>query len=282
MKEYGWGTATFDAESLLTNLGLLIQSFGVRPLLRDMPQAAEEAFAGGPIANAAGDPNPQLLVPITARGAALPVDVWLSLHRLRPTTAGGTDAGLELVALVSGDASIDIPLSNLLSLRLDGNLDLGAGAGIALRPTGADLRTGFLSGMPGAGASGRFGVGLHVARRDGAPVQIFSAPGGTRIEADEIFFDAGCALALGADPDPYIAAAIVGGHIAVAMGGADGFLAKVLPGSGIDSRFDLQARWSRHDGFRFEGSGMLEIAIPVHENSGTVPDRHDHDRPWHD
>jgi len=267
--EYGWSTASFDAEALLTNIGLLVQSLGMRPLVRDMPQAVEEALTGQPMPGAVSDPSSQLLLPMTIHGGPLAVDVALSLHRLRPTSVNGSDAGLELAALVSGAADVSIPLSTNLALRLDASLDLGAGVGVALRPTGAELRTGFLSGgMPGAGASGRLGIGLHRARADGKPSQILSASGGTRMEATDIFFEVGCGLAIGKSPDPYIVAAVVGGHIVIALGGADGFLSKILPAGGIESRFDLKVHWSQVQGLRFEGSGMLEIAIPVHETLG--------------
>ena len=44
IKEYGWGTASFDAHAFLSNAGALLQSLGLRPLVRDMPRAAEEAL----------------------------------------------------------------------------------------------------------------------------------------------------------------------------------------------------------------------------------------------
>jgi hypothetical protein len=267
--EYGWGTASFDAEPLLENLGFLIQSLGPRVILRDMPQAAEEALGGRAMPEAAADPSPQLLVPMTVRAGPATADVVLSLHRLRATTVGATDAGIELAALVTGAAEVSIPFGDTLALAIDATVDLGGGAGIAVRPNGAQLHLGFLDGgTPGAGASGTLGVGLHRKRADGKPSTILSAPGGTRVEANDVSVTAGINLAVGKDPDPFVQAAIVGGHIMVTLGGADGFLSKVLPDAGIESRFDLKISWSRLLGLRIEGSGVLEIDIPVHETFG--------------
>jgi hypothetical protein len=268
--EYGWGTASFDAEALLTNLGLFVQSLGLRPTMRSMPQAVEEALGGRAMPDAVTDPSPQLLVPITTRGRAIPpADVSISMHRLRATTVGGIDAGLELAVLVSGTAGVAIPIHPELALQIDASLDLGAGIGVAIRPGSAELQTGFLDGgTPRAGAAGRFGIGLHRKRADAKPTELIFAPGGTRIEANDVFIEVGATLAIGKEPDPYVQVGIVGGRIVITLSGADGFLGKVMPLDGIESRFDLKIGWSRHAGLRFEGSGMLEIAIPAHKTYG--------------
>jgi hypothetical protein len=50
----------------------------------------------------------------------------------------------------------------------------------------------------------------------------------------------------------------------------DGFLQLILPSTGIKSEFDLGIIWSNKDGISFQGSGGLEIRLPMHIELGPI------------
>lgn len=48
-------------------------------------------------------------------------------------------------------------------------------------------------------------------------------------------------------------------------GDGDGFLQKVLPANGLQGEFDLKLMWDNVSGFHLEGSGSMEVKIPIHK-----------------
>jgi hypothetical protein len=95
---YGWGTTDFDADALIGNLAGVLLYAGVDGRTRPLHRRVEERLAGQPVPEADADPAVQLLVSLV-EGAGVGVDspeVGVSLFPLRPTAAGGDDAGLGL------------------------------------------------------------------------------------------------------------------------------------------------------------------------------------------
>jgi Family of unknown function (DUF6603) len=267
---YHWGLADFDAELLLSNLGLLLQSFGAHVALRDMPRALEERLGGRAMPEAVADPSPQLILDFSGGVGESSYRLDLSIHRARASAPGAIDGGIELVPRFDGTAVATFPLVGILKLVLEAELDLEDAVALAVRPGAVTLRSG-LTG-PGAigSASGRLGLGVRVVPPTGERPALLTFPGGSRLDADQIYLLGGAALALGGDPDPFIGAGVVGGRALITMAQADGFLAKLLPAEGIKAEFELGVTWSQKGGVHFEGSGALEIPIPIHQKLGPI------------
>ena len=266
--EYGWGTAAFDAEKLLTNIGLFLQSLSARPFIRDLPQSVEEMLAGSPVPEAATDPSPQLLVNLVRETSAASIDAGLSVHRLRPTSTGGLDAGLEFVPYVRGSVALEFPIIGRWTLGADATLDLENGIGIGVRPGAVTLRTGLLTGTL-ADVTGRAGLVLHIRPAQGQRFRLLTIPGGSAIEFEELSLEGGITTDSSQSLDPFIELKLTGGHVLLTTGAADAFLKQVLPAS-LDSTFDLTAQWSQHNGLHFSGSGQLDINISLALDLGLI------------
>src|SRR5262249_48612281 len=63
---------------------------------------------------------------------------------------------------------------------------------------------------------------------------------------------------------------LTGGSIVVDATEADGFLAKILPGTRIQADFEMLMGVSSQRGFYFTGSSALEIRLPVHIEIGPI------------
>ncbi|MFE5207223.1 DUF6603 domain-containing protein [Streptomyces sp. NPDC056600] len=265
--EYGWGTPAFDAERLLENISLVVQGFGGRGIVSELPARIDASIGNAPTA-ADAEPTPQLLVELRRTFGWQTGEAGFSLHRLRATTAEGTDAGIELSPYLRGSASLEIPLFGPLSLLIDTDVDLSRGVGVAIRPTGVQLRSGLLDGES-EDLTGSLAVGLRAADPGGAPSTLLSAGGGTAITYQEAYLQVGARVDAEEPPDAFVRAGLAGCELVVATEEADGFLKAVLP-EGLTARFDAKLLWSKNNGLSFEGSGQLDLTLPVHETLGLV------------
>jgi hypothetical protein len=64
--------------------------------------------------------------------------------------------------------------------------------------------------------------------------------------------------------------AITGGKVVIDASQGDGFITKLLGGIHAESTFALQFAFAPETGVRFEGSGALEVQLPVHVSIGPV------------
>jgi hypothetical protein len=104
------------------------------------------------------------------------------------------------------------------------------------------------------------------------PVVLIGDSGGTRLQADRAAFDAGFAVtwdpaANQATGEPTLSLTLTNGHLIVSLGGADGFLASVLPQS-MDMAVDVDAEWRPSTGLVFHGGAALVVTIPVNVHAG--------------
>jgi hypothetical protein len=262
---YGWGTADFEGNALVANLGALVELLGAPVRLRVLPQRVEEQLTGGPVPDAAANPATQLIASFLRGHEATGLDVGLSLYPLRPTTPGGTDAGLGLSPFIHGATDLTFPLSDNVSLEFQTTFALDSGLALQARPGQPVSAKAGLTGSGGIvdSATGKALIILTYAGSDGAHVRLLSLPGGGFLEADSVSLGGGVDVAHGA-LSPSFAAGLRGGHAVLKFDGADSFLASLLPSGGVEAHFDIGVRWTGGEGFSFEGSASAGVDLPVH------------------
>jgi hypothetical protein len=102
---------------------------------------------------------------------------------------------------------------------------------------------------------------------DDPPMVLLGAPGGTRLQAGRVALRAGFAVdwdgATGrATGEPTLALELVDGRLVLSLGGADGFLASVLPQT-LEAAAAVDATWRPSTGLVFHGGAALGVTIPV-------------------
>ncbi|MEV4627321.1 DUF6603 domain-containing protein [Micromonospora sp. NPDC049523] len=100
------------------------------------------------------------------------------------------------------------------------------------------------------------------------PALRLGAPGGTRLEVDQLRFTAHGELN-DAGPTGELVLSLDGARLLIEPGD-DGFLAAILPGNAIRLELDAGLRWSPERGLSLTGSGGLEMTIPVGATFGPL------------
>jgi hypothetical protein len=235
---YGWGEATFDGLALF-------QSFA-RFLERDLEMPAVLLRPAG---------QPPLLeayvVGLQVDGAAAPPGLTADIRFGADQTFTATYPlrepwRLELTATGAFAADVRATLTPPLH--------------VALVPPGGTVDVDVSAGL--------------VADAGGSTILIVGAAGGTRVEATRVAltfgFDASWDAGTGrAAAVPEISAEVADGRIVLSLGGADGFLASVLPAA-MDIEIDLDATWNPEDGLQASGGAGLEVTVPLALDIGPV------------
>ena len=236
---YRWGTPDLDWDLLLQRLARFAGSISGFAFVQPDP-------AGGP--------------PVLRLGL---VDIGIT-EDARP----GLRAALRHEIARQDDT--ELPLAPGVALELGIGSRLEAGAALELLPP-AQLDV----VPPTLEVSGRARAGLAVTGADGGALVLLGEAGGSRLEAGklrvsvgaELAWDVPTAMATGA----FLAeAAVEDGRVVVSLAGADGFLAAILPGDGLEFEFDLLAGWSSATGLYVDGGAALAIDIPVDLDLGPI------------
>ncbi|HMF92866.1 MAG TPA: DUF6603 domain-containing protein [Vicinamibacterales bacterium] len=261
---YGWGTPTFDGESLITNLSALLEAIGEPVRARPLPRRVEEQLAGRFIPDADLAPATQLIASVARGDANSGLDAGMSVFPLRPSAVGASDGGLALNPFVHGFAQLQFPIAPNTTLEFESTAALDSGVVLQFRPGAApSLKAGLLgSGGIVDGATGKAVVRLKLGAPAGRPHKLLELPGGGVIEFDSMTFAGGVDVLDGALA-PSFGLKVAGGRAAIKPDGADSFIASILPDDGLDLHFDLGARWSAEHGFAFEGSASADIDLPI-------------------
>jgi hypothetical protein len=231
---YGWGTPAFDGLVLFEKVAAMLSRLGY-PSFFD---------------RAAAQPTLDLLVAeMRAEAGALVV---------QPHTTFGEDLQYQ-------DDETGVTARAAFKLRAP------EGATLTVHPDAT-----LVFSAPGQSTtSGEVRLRLEFAApTNDAPVIVFGNQGGVRIEARKSWFELGATLEWDATrgasvAQPSLAAAIEGGTFVLLPPAGDGLLGSFLPTSGVTTTFDLKAGLDRN-GFFFEGSGALEVVLPVHKSLGPI------------
>jgi hypothetical protein len=267
---YGWGTPQFQGPEFVTNFGKLLEHFCDHVRFQLLPRAVEERIVGHPVPEADADPAPQLMSSIVQEFGLNAPDIGVALFPLRPTTSGGTDAGLGISPFAFGAIDTTFELSDTLSLELATTADLEGGVALVLRPDAKpQLLTAFLS-EPNDGPStspASFTLTLKSAAPVGKRQVFFSALGFT---ADAASVSVGVRVDVSKDLNPSLFAVVDDGRIVFVPDQSDGFLASVLPKDGITATVNLTISYSHSSGLAIEGGVGLSTQLVLNSQLGPI------------
>ena len=113
---YGWGTPTFDPDTLVIRVGAVLQHIAAEVRHRQLPEIPLARMHGGALPE--HPPQLQLLLPLLGSAGPLSGETGISVFGLPPTTSGGADGGLGLAPYAEGTATLRLPLSSIISLGM--------------------------------------------------------------------------------------------------------------------------------------------------------------------
>lgn len=259
-ERFGWGTAEFDADGVLSR---------IRELLTALRWSA-----------ALGEPPPRELAAAgtTSDGSVLGVDLqllgaegaggWLSAGvRFVPLAPPGVPPGLGLVPYVSPGLGTSFPLDDHVDIAIDATFDLQGGVVLSWLPTrGLEL----IVDLDAGGATRTTGhAALRMIIDDPAKPEkpLIDALGFALIARTA----QGQAL-LELEPEPAFAveAEIKDGVVRWDSSQAPGVLARLFGDRKLEAAAAIGVGWSSHRGFYLRGSTTLGTAIPTQVSVGPV------------
>lgn len=264
---YGWGTPDANISTLMANFGNALVALGASPISSKLSRPLEEAIAGHSVPEADTTPMPALALTLLQGIAPDRYRIGLMLVELRPSVSAAPDAGLGVLPFVFGTAEAKFPLptaSGRWEIVLDTTVDVTGGVVLSWRPnTGVQVQTGLFGGGAAPLASGNVALHLQYTVPTTDTAALFMFPGGTSFGLQGFKVGGGAQFTANSTIDAFSEAHFEGGKLTISLGGADGFLQKILPPDGIEINFDFSLGWSNTKGLYFRGGAGLEATLPV-------------------
>ncbi len=270
---FKWGTSDFDTNLFMETILELGAGFNLDLRLEKLDDNIYSFFTSD-----ATDSN----IPNRAIKYALYQDTISDVNIesgillfLLPETSSGKP-GFAILPYVNGTSPVSFEIAENVTLTLDADFDLSAGAGIVIR---AESATEFYTGIIPSVESGTdppssrtFSLSITDQSGTDAPIILFGSAEGSRFEVQSLSLELGIKETASGNLDIYAETKLNGGKIVIKPGSSesDSFISSLLPsdGSGID--VDLTAGISTEQGFYFIGGGGLELQFPIHVEAGPI------------
>lgn len=228
---YDWGKPNFDGKKMLKALHKIALSLGFPSVYTDATTELDVLFLK--ITPNLGLNPPGLNIVMSDKLAAnAGVDFGTDKWNLNTVIGGEIEASAGLTLAPGGDINF-------------------TGAAVSLS---ADFISTF--SVPGLGGPE-------------TPYILIGQAEASRFEFKKFEAKVGAAMSSGVG-SYFVEANLEEGKIIVKPANPDGFLAKILPEDGFVIDLDLTVGYSSEKGFYFEGSGGLEIKLPLHLNLGPL------------
>jgi hypothetical protein len=264
---YQWGVANADPTPVVLGLGTIIAGLTSVAQTRALPRRAEAALVGHDVPEADTDPMPQLLLSISKGLDASGLDVGVSLIGMRPTTTGGTDAGIAFMPYIQGTQDLTIAMSDQITFSVDTTLDVGNGIALILRAgSGATIRNGLLAGGLADIASGHILATFTVGNADNTPMQLLTVADGLGIVVGSVGASAGVDVSAG-QLSALLSVALTNAVLNLSTASLDSFLAAIIP-IDVALGFNLTLGWSSAHGLFIEGNASPQYDINLSADIG--------------
>ncbi|MEW2354303.1 DUF6603 domain-containing protein [Spirillospora sp. NPDC029432] len=265
---FGWGGPDFDFTALASQVDNLLSSMGVEFSVQALASAIAGAVQGTPV-GPASPPVPAIKGVVFERMLAQDQRLAAEVRLVELPGAGGAPPGLALLPYFAGSLGVGLPLTPDVTLTVRSDLDLRGGIALRVRP-GRPIETvvGFDGGTPSS-KNGSIEAVVERGNADVPPKLIVGSADGTRLQFRKIGA-AGGVRPDGDGVDVYAEFELTGLEFVFSPGGADGFIATILPDAGFTVGADLTVGISHSNGFYFRGTSNLELQVPTHIDLGPV------------
>ncbi len=268
---YGWGTPDFAVTDLLNRIGQVLRALGSTVRFQPMDRRAEEILLGRVVSEDEADASVQLVTHLYEQmGDIGGLLIGLSLFGARPTAPNASDGGIGLFPIIRGQADGEIPLHTFENtvIEISAQADVFRRTAIILRPNlPLQVQT-----APSLGklANGRVMLGIRHGHPDSTPITLISFPGSSNLTVRQISFRGGFDKTSETRHESFLEFAIAGGGVTVSLSEADGFLAGAIDRNRIEAPFDLLIGWTSQRGIYFQGSGGLNVTLPLNKSVGPL------------
>jgi hypothetical protein len=261
---YQWGQPGANPGQVIASLGLVIAGLTSDLQARALPRRAEAALAGHDVPEADTDPMMQVMLSIIK---TLGIDAGVSLIGLRPSTPGGTDAGIAFAPYLRGTAELSFPISDQITFSVDASLDVGDGIALIFRAGSPPvIRSNLTVGGAADVADGHILATLTVANADQSPIQLLTVADGLGITVGGVGVGAGVDVSSG-QLSALVSAQLTKGVLNLSTSHLDSFLASLIP-LDVTLDFSLTAGWSSAHGLFIEGNASPHFDIGLNADIG--------------
>ncbi|MFT3901542.1 MAG: hypothetical protein QM727_00040 [Niabella sp.] len=264
---FQWGQSNFKGSEWADAVFKLLESWGLVSAIEQLEAGAASALNAGSLNPAANNTSVRKVYFLRDDIEPSVLSAGIGLYLL--TETNNAKPGFAILPFFNQTFEQKIAITKKLDLAIKTAVDATGGLGLILRP-GKDIKA--FAGLNNGTSTDLTGLisflfSLHdpqdpfilIGKKDASRLEIggISSEAGTRFHSQgkfEVFTEFG----------------IQDGKIVVKADNADGFLAKILPGDGINVNFDLTVGFSSTKGLYFGGSGGLEIQLPAHIQLGPI------------
>jgi hypothetical protein len=264
---FQWGQSAADPAQIVSALGTIVSGLAASVGMRALPRRAEAALVGHDVPEADTDPMLQVLLSITKALDLSGMDVGISLNGLRPTSPGGTDAGIAFAPFIVGGGDLSVPISDRMTFGIDSSLDVGSGVAFVFRAGSPPaMRSNLATGGVAESLDGHIVATLTVGNADHTPISMLTVADGLGITVGSIGVRGGADINSG-QLSALVSAALTGGVFSLSTKHLDSFLATLIP-LDVTVDFNLTLGWSSAHGLFVEGNASPHFDIGLNTDIG--------------
>jgi Family of unknown function (DUF6603) len=186
--------------------------------------------------------------------------------------SGTRPPGIALMPFVAAGFSDGIEIADQTELTFQAEARSDSGIAMELRP-GEPVRlvSDIYRGGHAPAMTGAATMGVRQRREGLDPLLLVGSADGSHVEYRSASLLAGARAAAGGRLAVFLELSLDGAAAVIRpdAGEADGFLAQLLPRTGLRAEFDVAIVLDA-DGLRFKGSGALDASYPVHRRAGPL------------
>lgn len=265
---FNWGESNFKGVEWADAVFQLVQSWGFDWSIEELEASATSLLNAGSITPSQNKTVVNKIYFLKDDVEPIILKAGVGLFLL-PEATGNKKPGFAILPFFNQSFEEKIAITPKLDFNIKTAIDATGGIGIIIRP-GEEIAafTGLSSGT-GSSISGLVSF-LFSLRNPDQPFILIGKRNASRLEIGGVTAEAGTRFYDKGKFEVFSEFGIKEGKIVVKADNADGFLAKILPGDGINMNFDLTIGFSSTKGLYFGGSGGLEIQLPAHIQLGPI------------